>query len=387
MTGTVDSSTTERIRPAPPRGISTSTSPRARIRCLTDVVAGARARAARRRRGSPAASSAPRAARRRAPRWSCTPTPSPRSSTALPLLSAEPGGVDGDVGAGLVDDPDDAERHPDLAQLEAVGQRGAAHDLADRVGQRRRPRAARRRWRRPARRSSVSRSTIAGGRCRRPRPAATSSALAASTSSACGVAARRPSRAARRPCRPGASRRQRRRGRRPRPRRPPDRLAASVRRRLSGDPSQPVSATVDRSERGRHRPRDRRDGPGSAAADDPAMERLAVERPRAPTTLPVRAARRVSPVLVPQPQRQADDASAASGASSQYRTSARSGGVPPGEQERVLVLEPLQPGPDRRDRHGVARRRSRVTCHMLATTRGGAAGALPSRSVTARAPA
>ena len=35
MTGTVDSSTTLRIRPAPPRGMSTSTMPRARISSLT----------------------------------------------------------------------------------------------------------------------------------------------------------------------------------------------------------------------------------------------------------------------------------------------------------------------------------------------------------------
>ena len=35
ITGTVDSSTTDRISPAPPRGISTSTRPRARISALT----------------------------------------------------------------------------------------------------------------------------------------------------------------------------------------------------------------------------------------------------------------------------------------------------------------------------------------------------------------
>ncbi len=35
ITGTVDSSTTERISPAPPRGISTSTWPRARISAFT----------------------------------------------------------------------------------------------------------------------------------------------------------------------------------------------------------------------------------------------------------------------------------------------------------------------------------------------------------------
>ena len=50
-------------------------------------------------------------------------------------LQADAGGVGGDVGPGLVDDPDHAERHPHLAQLEAVGQRRAAHHLADGVGQ------------------------------------------------------------------------------------------------------------------------------------------------------------------------------------------------------------------------------------------------------------
>ena len=50
-------------------------------------------------------------------------------------LQAEAGGVDGDVGAGLVDHADDAHRHAHLADLEAVGEGGAADDLADRVGQ------------------------------------------------------------------------------------------------------------------------------------------------------------------------------------------------------------------------------------------------------------
>ena len=43
--------------------------------------------------------------------------------------------VDGDVGAGLVDHPDDAERHPHLPQFESVGQRRTADDFADRVRQ------------------------------------------------------------------------------------------------------------------------------------------------------------------------------------------------------------------------------------------------------------
>ena len=50
-------------------------------------------------------------------------------------LEAEHGGVDGDVGPCLVDHADDAERHAHLPHGEAVRQREAAHDLADRVGQ------------------------------------------------------------------------------------------------------------------------------------------------------------------------------------------------------------------------------------------------------------
>ena len=50
-------------------------------------------------------------------------------------LQAEAGGVDGDVRTGLVDHPDDPHRHPDLPDLEAVGQGRAPDHLADRVGQ------------------------------------------------------------------------------------------------------------------------------------------------------------------------------------------------------------------------------------------------------------
>jgi len=39
-------------------------------------------------------------------------------------LQAENGAVDGDVGAGLVDDADDADGHADLADVEAVGAGG-----------------------------------------------------------------------------------------------------------------------------------------------------------------------------------------------------------------------------------------------------------------------
>ncbi len=50
-------------------------------------------------------------------------------------LQADAGGVRGDVGAGLVDDPDHPERDPHLAQLQPVGQGAAAHHLPDRVRQ------------------------------------------------------------------------------------------------------------------------------------------------------------------------------------------------------------------------------------------------------------
>ncbi|CAM5474795.1 hypothetical protein SAVIM40S_07522 [Streptomyces avidinii] len=53
----------------------------------------------------------------------------------VPGLEAEGGGVDGDVGAGLVDDADDAERDADLAEVDAVGEGVAADDLADGVGE------------------------------------------------------------------------------------------------------------------------------------------------------------------------------------------------------------------------------------------------------------
>ena len=88
ITGTVDSSTTERIRPAPPRGISTSTSPRARISALAaswpspgtswTTSAGRPAPAAASRSTATTASFERRALEE------------PRSSTALPLLRQMP---------------------------------------------------------------------------------------------------------------------------------------------------------------------------------------------------------------------------------------------------------------------------------------------------------
>ena len=60
----------------------------------------------------------------------------PRSRTALPDFRQRAAASTVTFGPGLVDDADDAERDADLAQVDAVGQGRAAHDLADRVGQR-----------------------------------------------------------------------------------------------------------------------------------------------------------------------------------------------------------------------------------------------------------
>ena len=53
----------------------------------------------------------------------------------MPLLRQSPDGVGGDVGTGLVDDADHAERHPHLTKLEPVGKGVAADDLAHRVAE------------------------------------------------------------------------------------------------------------------------------------------------------------------------------------------------------------------------------------------------------------
>ena len=86
-------------------------------------------------RGQPGRRRPPRGAPRRSPRWSAGRSRSRAAATALPRLQADAGGVGGHVRAGFVDDPDHPERHPDLAQLEPVGEGRAADHLADRVGQ------------------------------------------------------------------------------------------------------------------------------------------------------------------------------------------------------------------------------------------------------------
>ena len=196
ITGTVDSSTTDWIRPAPPRGISTSTRPRARISSLTVSrdSAGHQLDDVGRQ---PGARDARRAAPPRAPRCCRGRSTLPRSSTALPRLEADPGGVDGDVGAGLVDHPDHAERAPGPgaapARWPACSPRTTSPTGSGRPARSRSPSAI------AATRSAVSRSRstmwagVSAASARR-----TSTALAASTSS---VAApgRRPSPAAPRP--------------------------------------------------------------------------------------------------------------------------------------------------------------------------------------------
>ncbi len=119
------------ISPAPPRGMRTSTRPRARISAFTSR--GCRpARAGRRRRAAPT----PRAASRSTATIAALDAGARRAAQQhrVARLQADPGGVGGDVGPGLVDHPDDAERHPHLASSRLLAS-GAAHHLADRVGQ------------------------------------------------------------------------------------------------------------------------------------------------------------------------------------------------------------------------------------------------------------
>ena len=109
------------FRPSPPRGIIRSTSP-----------PGSPARPARRGRRRRAAAPRPPAGRpRRAPRGrSPASAPFERSRVAgaaqddrVAALDRQRRAVDRDVRPRLVDDGDDAERHADLAQVEAAGQR------------------------------------------------------------------------------------------------------------------------------------------------------------------------------------------------------------------------------------------------------------------------
>ena len=54
----------------------------------------------------------------------------------IAALDAQAGRIDRDVGPRLVDEEDDAERHADLVNLQAVGPHVAVEDAADRIGQR-----------------------------------------------------------------------------------------------------------------------------------------------------------------------------------------------------------------------------------------------------------
>ena len=127
--------TTVWMSSALPRGISTSTRPRARIssaapsRPNSSMVCTASA-------GSPAA--AERVLDHldeHAVRARCAALP-PRSTDGVAALERERGDVDGHVRPRLVDRADDAERHAHLGDLHAVRQRAAAHRLPDRVGER-----------------------------------------------------------------------------------------------------------------------------------------------------------------------------------------------------------------------------------------------------------
>ena len=180
MTGTVATAFSAAFRPSPPRGKMRSTTPS----CVASSASSSRPPPAT----SPIAPSGTPAAhgglggdrgehgvgvrrRRRA-----------AQHDGVAGLQAQRGGVDRDVRARLVDDRDDAERHAQPADVEAVGQPPALDDLADGVGQRRdRPRA-RRRCRRSRSGSSARRSSSAASRPA-ARPSCMSRALASTISS------------------------------------------------------------------------------------------------------------------------------------------------------------------------------------------------------------
>ena len=133
ITGTWLLRTTASIRPAPPRGISTSTRPRAAISsAVTSRGPGTSwtASAGRSASTSPACSASTIAALESAAE------DEPRSSAALPDFRQMPAGVGRHVRARLVDDADHAERHPHLPDLHPVGVGPAADHVADRIGQR-----------------------------------------------------------------------------------------------------------------------------------------------------------------------------------------------------------------------------------------------------------
>ena len=56
-------------------------------------------------------------------------------NAGVAAFQADHGAVDGDVGAGLVDDADDADRDPELAEVQAVGPGEILEDVTDGIGQ------------------------------------------------------------------------------------------------------------------------------------------------------------------------------------------------------------------------------------------------------------
>ena len=133
MTGTWECSTTRWIRPAPPRGISTSTRPRARISTSTPSRPCSSIPTIR-SAGSPcAASTVPQHADQGGVGVQGRRAAAQHHGAAG--FQGEAGGIDGDIGPCLVDHADHAHRHSHLAQLEAVVEHGATDHLADGIGQ------------------------------------------------------------------------------------------------------------------------------------------------------------------------------------------------------------------------------------------------------------
>ncbi len=133
MTGTVATPLSAFFSPSPPRGTMRSTTPvwvassASSSRPPPETSATAPAGDARGRRGV--------GGDRREDRVGVRGARGAAQDDRVAALEAERGGVDRDVRPGLVDDGDDPERHPDLLDVEAVGQPLALDDLPHRIGE------------------------------------------------------------------------------------------------------------------------------------------------------------------------------------------------------------------------------------------------------------
>ena len=146
ITGTVAFSVTKEIRPGPPRGISTSTSPRALISSCTES-----------RVLESSSSIAPFGTQPQphdldqVSRLLCTASLPPRRTIALPVLSTSEARINSDIRPRFVDHTHHAQRHAHFANAQAVRSRPLRQGFTDWIGKARPHRARRSPWPRSVR--------------------------------------------------------------------------------------------------------------------------------------------------------------------------------------------------------------------------------------------